>query len=79
MNKDEKEYYLRIINLQDSIIQALSQKNISKMLFLQKELESMQKSSFYDAIKKKKEERYEFEKKIRSLFSEIENVFKEAF
>lgn len=77
MNKEEKEYYLNIINIQSGLLEAYAQKNTNKMIFLQKELERQQKSKYQDFITEKALERKEKLKRIDNLLTEIKAVIKD--
>ena len=77
MKQDERDYLLRIINVQDGMLQAHAQHNMSKLVMLQKELESMQKASFAEVMASIKEQKREVVKKIDEKFVEIEKLIKE--
>lgn len=77
MKKEEKEYYLKIIYLQDQMIQGCQSKNFSKLVVAQKELEKIQKSPYEDTIKEKQIKRDELIKRFKNLLTEIESVVKE--
>lgn len=77
MNKEEKEYYLNIINIQNGLLEAYAQKNTNKMIFLQKELERQQKSKYQDFITEKALERKEKLKRVDNLLTEIKAVVKD--
>lgn len=77
MKKDEKEYYLKIINLQESMISGLSSHNYSKMVVAQKELEHMQRSEFNTIVKETKQKKDDMFKRFKNLLTELESVVKE--
>ncbi len=77
MKQDERDYLLKIINLQESAMQAYTTHNMSKFLGIQKELERMQKSSFREHMDGEKERKKQVLKRIENVFTEFQALVKE--
>ena len=77
MKQDERDYLLKIINLQDSALQAYAQQNMSKFISLQKELEVMKKQPFAVFMAENKEAKRKCVERIDNLLTEIQAVAKE--
>lgn len=77
MQKEEKEYYLRIIQLLEQQVQGMGSKNFTKMVIAQKELERMQKQPFDEAIKEMKTKKEDSIKRFKNLLTELESVMKD--
>ena len=77
MSQQERDYLLKIINLQDSALQAHAQKNMSKFLTIMKELERTQKATFSEVMANIKEQKKEIVNKIDEKIIEIEKLVKE--
>lgn len=77
MKNDERDYYLKIIQLYEQMLQGVQSKNFSKMVIAQKELEKIQKSPFEEVIKEKKLQKDALEKRFKNLLTELESVVKE--
>lgn len=77
MKTEERDYLLKIINLQDSALQAYAQQNMSKFIVMQKELEAMKKQPFGVFMADNKEQKRKCESRIDNLLTEIKAVVKE--
>lgn len=74
MNKDEKEYLLKIINVQERILNSYQVKNYSKMMLEQKELDRLKNLSFSGLLNEKKQQKDEIMKRFNNVVTELQAV-----
>lgn len=77
ISKEEKEYYLKIIHIQDQMLGYLQSKNFTGVSRASYELEKFKKSPFEDSLIEMRTKKEELNKRFKNLLTEIESVVKE--